>query len=219
MATVSRVEYLHPKLKQVTFTGDFSGIIFKVGFAIAFRVTERDFRNYSPNFFDSEKGMCEVIFHLHGKGPGSRFAEELKTGDIVRLIEPRGKQMYHPEASRHFLFGDETTISLYCSLASVIESNNQTYDGIIELSDLDSIPEQLGLQLQVVKKGTQPAEFLTKRLKSWELESPALWRDAAFYVTGNAQSIQVIVKELKCFGVKPKQIITQAFWANGKVGL
>ncbi|WP_207420194.1 siderophore-interacting protein [Desertivirga brevis] len=216
---VADVEYLHPKLKQVTFTGDFSSINFQVGYALAFRVTEREFRNYTPSFFDRRTGVCRVLFHLHGKGPGSNFAAELKIGDEVRLIEPRGKTFYQAEKSHHFFFGDETSLSIYRSLASVIDGNNQTYDGIIELSDLDTIPRQLGLNVKTVEKGTTPGQRTLELFNTLELENRIGWNEAVYYLTGNAKAIQLIVKELKQRGIKPRQIITQAFWATGKVGL
>ncbi|MEL7162659.1 MAG: oxidoreductase, partial [Bacteroidota bacterium] len=67
----TEVEYLTDKLKRVRFEGDLTGTSFVPGQVIEFRVTDNDFRHYTPTYYDRGAGVCEVLFYLHGKGPGS----------------------------------------------------------------------------------------------------------------------------------------------------
>lgn len=49
---------------------------------------------------------------------------------------------------------------------------------------------------------------------------PALvGENATFILTGKAQTIQRVRADLKKLGVPPRQIMTKAYWAPGKVGL
>jgi NAD(P)H-flavin reductase len=53
---VTEISYLNPYLKKITFKGDFANVKFKSGQAIAIRVNETNFRNYTPSYWDSELG-------------------------------------------------------------------------------------------------------------------------------------------------------------------
>ncbi|HEX8608382.1 MAG TPA: FAD-binding oxidoreductase, partial [Pedobacter sp.] len=69
---VTEIIYLNPHIVKVSFKGNLEKIKFRSGQAIAIRVNETNFRNYTPSHWDSKKGIFEVIFHLHGNGPGSQ---------------------------------------------------------------------------------------------------------------------------------------------------
>ncbi|MEM6265765.1 MAG: oxidoreductase, partial [Bacteroidota bacterium] len=75
---VTGAALIAPELKRVTFSGNLSKTQFQPGQVIEFRINETDFRHYTPSVFDIEKGICEVLFYLHGKGPGSSWAANLK---------------------------------------------------------------------------------------------------------------------------------------------
>lgn len=221
--TVTGTEFPAQALKKIRFEGDFNRLKYSPGHAIAFRVDHTNYRNYTPSYFDAEKGICDVLFYLHNRGPGSRFAQNLQTGDTIRMIEPRGKTMYDETNKYHFFFGDETSLGLFNDLKNRINANNQNYLGILELDkSYQSLPEKLGLSLDVVSKATRQApaaEAIDCLLNEFPEDIMELWTDAVFYLTGNAQSIQAFRKALLEKGIKSRNIRTQAYWAEGKTGL
>ncbi|MEM6701005.1 MAG: siderophore-interacting protein, partial [Bacteroidota bacterium] len=91
---VSEIEYLDEKLKRVQFLGDLSKTKFVAGHAIEFRVNDTNFRHYTPSFYDKSKGICEVLFYLHGYGIVSAWAEDLGAGDQMKLMGPGGKMKF-----------------------------------------------------------------------------------------------------------------------------
>ena len=91
---VTETGYINSQIKRICFQGDIKGLSFQIGYAIAVRVSETEYRNYTVSYNDTEKGIVEVIVHLHGNGPGCRFMNNLKTGDTMKLLPPRGKKMY-----------------------------------------------------------------------------------------------------------------------------
>lgn len=219
--TVAEVEYIHPNLKRVTFTGDFSTVDFKLTQAVAFRVDDIHYRNYTPNFFDSEAGICSVCFYLHGNGPGSAFASRLTVGDKLKMMGPRGKSLYDEGSKYHFFFGDETSLGLFNSLKGVIHANQQEYLGVLTLHpDLFALPDKLDLMLDVVPKDkAMPYEHSAAYVNSLQGKLWDVWQASIFYLTGNANAIKGVRKILLNKGVSPRNIRVQAFWAEGKQGL
>jgi NADPH-dependent ferric siderophore reductase len=218
--TVSEITYLNPYLTKVTFKGSFTSVKFMLGQAIAIRVNETNFRNYTPSYWNSEEGIFQVIFHLHGKGPGSNYISNLQLDDILTIALPRGFDVYREEHKYHFFFGDETTIGLFESLQYSIEENGQEYIGILELNK-DTLSAKIhtnsGLELVTtsIEKAQNAISFLEKLPdRVWEL-----WKDGAFYLMGNGHSIQRFRNALKIKGVRSRNIKTQPYWVEGKFGL
>ena len=213
-------EYLNVNIKRIRFEGDFSNIKFREGQAIIFRINDNEFRNYTPSLFDAEAGICEVLFHLHGNGPGSNFIDALKFGDQLSMGMPRGFSILRQTSKYHFFFGDETTIGLFKSLKDAIDVEEQNYIGVLEMDkDLEAIPEKLGLMLDVVPKSLSPAETAIKFLNELDESLWNLWKTGSFYLMGNAHSIQNFRKALRIRGIANAQIVTQPFWVEGKSGL
>src|SRR5688572_19027294 len=91
---VTETGYINPYIKKISLEGDVQGLNFHPGYAIAIRVSDTEYRNYTVSFNDTEKGIVELIIHLHGTAPGSAFIDNIKPGDQIRLVPPRGKKMY-----------------------------------------------------------------------------------------------------------------------------
>lgn len=217
---VTHTEYLHSNIKKIRFEGDFSDINFREGQAIIFRINDNEFRNYTPSFFDAEAGVCEVLFHLHGNGPGSNFIHALQAGESLSMGMPRGFRILRQTSKYHFFFGDETTIGLFKSLKDAIDVEEQNYIGVLELDqDLEEVPEKLGLMLDVVEKSPSHAATAIRFLNELDENLWNLWKTGSFYLMGNARSIQNFRKALRVRGIANAQIVTQPFWAEGRAGL
>lgn len=196
--TVTQVEYLSPEVKRVCFAGDLSRIDCFPGYAVSFRVSALDHRDYTPVVFTKE--TCEIIFHIHGKGPGSTFADRLQVGDTTKMLIPRGRKLYRADGD-HFFFGDESSIGTFKAIMQEVPCR-----GILELDKANwEVPAKLGIRADVVDKD------------NWDL--PAVPVNAIYVLTGNGASIQKFRKLLKERGVSSSQIITKAYWIAGKKGL
>ncbi len=214
---VTAADYLSPRVKRLRLEGDLGAAEYFPGYAVSFRVSNMDYRDYTPLYFDRVNGICDVVVHLHGNGPGSNFADQLQPGDRVKMVIPRGKKMYRPDVSRHFFFGDETSLGTAVALKRAAEENNQPYWGALELEEENyTVPGLLGLDAALADKRSGYKETALESAVDKFLVQGS---DAAFYLTGNAYSIQVFRKILKDRGVKNSQMVTQAYWSPGKRGL
>lgn len=217
---VTEIKYLNPYIARFSFNGDLRNTTFKAGQAIAIRVSDTDFRNYTPSYWDSENDAFQVIFHLHGSGPGSKYISGLKLDDTVTIALPRGFDLYRKEHKYHFFFGDETTIRLFESLRSIIDNNNQEYIGILELNrDTLACNIQTNSGLELVPSSVEKAQNAISCLEKLPEQVWKLWKEGAFYLVGNGRSIQQFRNALKAKGVSIKNIKTQPYWVEGKIGL
>jgi NADPH-dependent ferric siderophore reductase len=220
LVTITETKYIHQQLKQIRFEGNFDHIAFRAGQPVAIRVDDRNYRNYTPSFFDKQRGICDILFHLHGKGPGSALAARLSEGDTLRMSTPRGKYLYQADRDYHFFFGDETTLGLFRNLKDLVNEEGQNYIGVLELDDdMKDVPDQLGLMVDTVCRTASHGAQAVDYINGLDPVLWDLWKRGAFYLMGNATSIQHVRKALKQRGVSSSQIITQPYWAEGKIGL
>lgn len=220
---VTEVQYPAGHLKKIRFEGDFSKISrpFIPGNVIEFRISDTEFRHYTPSFFDPAGGECEVWFYLHGKGPGSRWVEKLREGDALKLLGPGGKLRFDDQADRHLCFGDETSLGLLKCISEEASRRNSACRCIAELDTAHrEWPGLLELNcISVSKNPVTIAGESMNRIDEWLTGNGADPSGTAFYLTGNAKSIQTLKKHLLDKGFQNKRIHTEPYWAEGKAGL
>ncbi len=219
---VTDIHYLSNHLKRVRFQGGLSKTKFTPGNVIEFRVTPTDYRHYTPSYFNAGRGVCEVIFYLHGKGAGSQWASQLRVGDKIKLLGPGGKLAYTPSYTRHFVFGDETSLGLMICIHNETHTNDHDFFALTETT----LPQDEWLQGSFLQPLVYvPASFEQPAVPAIEYLNGvgANWREriseTCFYLTGRAKSILSMRKYLLSCGADMKQIKTEPYWAEGKSGL
>ena len=166
---------------------------------------------------DMKESTLDIIFHIHNQGVGSRYIENLETGDAIYVSEPRGKKLYDPAIKQQLVFGDETSLGLACSFLPFLKQNQQQYRFYFELAEENKdVPGLLGLENCTVF----PKHGLFRNEK-WINDLPFFkspdWATAAFALTGNVNSVQAFRKVLKN-NTKGK-IFSRGYWLEGKKGL
>lgn len=219
MKVVDKV-YVTPHFIKVKFYGDIADMDFQPGYAVAIRVNDTEFRNYTPYFFNKGKGSLEIIFHMHGSASGTEFIRSLEIGHQLRISIPRGKKMYDSSVSKYIFFGDETSLGLAYALQAVVKQEHQSIQFYFEL-DKENIylPELLGIKSSYVFENK--VSFTDEELISNILFKNSLHTEMdnkCFVLTGNAKSVQTIRNVLKRENAKGR-ILAQAYWAEGKQGL
>lgn len=211
----------NPEIKKITFRAELNHIDFYPGSSMIFRAGDRELRHYTPSAFDREKGTFEILFHIHGNGPGSKLADRLLPGDRLKVSAPGGRRLYDEDKAFHFFFGDETSLSFYDALLREINKNNQRIRGIFELNEINgNIPEGLGYDVNtVIRTPDEPAREAISLLEGRITVQPELFKESVFYLTGNVASVQKLRTVLKKHGINSKNIKLQGYWAEGSVGL
>ncbi|WPO92405.1 FAD-binding oxidoreductase [Chryseobacterium sp. HR92] len=217
--TVIHIEKITNDLRLIRFQTDLQDVSYEPAYAIGIRINSRDFRNYSPFNFNQEAGTFDVLFHLHdSSAAGSHFVTQLSAGDSIKLLMPRGKQFFAPNAKIHFSVGDETSLGSSLSIKKAVEENGSLFICLHELEEYSAL-EKLNLYgYHSPKNNTmRMIEALNDFLRE---EKETIYNDdAVFYLTGNGGRMSLIRKFLKARGVSPKCIKSQAYWIEGKKGL
>ncbi len=217
--TIIRTEYISAQLCRIQFKANLENLYFEPAYAIGIRVNERDFRNYSPFNFNVEEGCFEVIFHLHDKASAAcRFIGRLSENDSLKILIPRGRRFFAPDAKIHFSVGDETSLGTSISIKEAAEKADSSFLCLHELEQPEYL-ESLGLFGYYVGKNNslQLIETLREFLRE---EKRAINSDeVVFYLTGNGQTMALVRKFLKANGVSARCIRSQAYWIEGKKGL
>lgn len=217
--TVIHTETVSDDLRLIRFAADLRDVHFEPAYAIGIRVNERDYRNYSPFNFNKYKGTFDVMFHLHDiRAVGSSFAESLTEGESTKVLMPRGKRFFEPNAEIHFSIGDETSLGTSLSIKEEAEDADASFVCLHELEE-PAVLKKLELYgYHAPKNDIQNImEALNDFLKE---EKEAVYNNqVVFYLTGNGNTMSVIRKFLKAKGVDAKCVRSQAYWIEGKKGL
>jgi NADPH-dependent ferric siderophore reductase len=132
---VSRVQNLTPHMVRVTLTGtdledfvsaspdDHVKLFFPVddgaintptmtpeGPVHPEGVTPSPSRDYTPRRYDAKRNELDIDFVLHGEGPASTWAEQVKVGDPIGVGGPRGSMIVPDDFDHYVLVGDETAL-------------------------------------------------------------------------------------------------------------
>lgn len=220
-AEVVSKSFINPEIMKVTFKADLHNMMFHPGWAIMLRTGINDLRHYTISSFDRERGLFDIIFHIHGDAPGSNLASNMDIGDAFKMAVPGGKKMYIEGQMQHFFFGDETSLSVILILIDEIKKNNGSYCGILELRSQNiEIPFLMNINVEaVIHTPETPALHTVNKFRQLLNQSDFSFNNTVFYLTGNVASVQAFRKELKNIGVNPKKIKLQGYWAEGSVGL
>ncbi|MBO9659380.1 MAG: SIP domain-containing protein [Chitinophagaceae bacterium] len=206
-------------LRRIRLLGDFKGLASEPGYAVAFRVNERSYRNYTPFVFDQEQGICEILFHLHGDGPGSDFFSKIKEGEELRMLAPRGRTVYRKHLSHHVVIGDETALGLAMSLRDQAARLRHSCITVFEVDD-SAVMAELEIFGHVLSKNAlNKAGRIRQRIIQQQTDNDVALEDTGFYIAGNADTMRMVRSELKQLNVPGKNVFSQAYWAEGKTGL
>ncbi len=206
-------------VRRVRLLGDFKGLASEPGNVVAFRVNDRSYRNYTPFVFDPEQGICEILFHLHGDGPGSAFFSQIKEGDEFRMLAPRGRTVYRKHLSHHVVIGDETALGLAMSLRDEAAKLQHSCVTVFEVDD-SLVMAELEIFGHVLPKNTlNKAGRIRQRIIQQQKDNNVSLEDTGFYIAGNADTMRMVRSELKQLNVPARNVFSQAYWAEGKTGL
>jgi len=67
-------------------------------------------RDYTPRRYDASRNELDIDFVLHGEGPASTWAENVKLGDTLGVGGPRGSMVVPDDFDHYVLVGDATAL-------------------------------------------------------------------------------------------------------------
>lgn len=219
--TVTQKEQISDDLLRIRFDANLTGSKYEIGQAILMQISDTEYRNYTPSYFNAKEGYFEVLYHQKAKGPGTAFFKEITIGTQLTSSLPRGQNMFDTNVHYHFFYGDDSCIGFCQALQQELHKNNHKLEGLLELDEastpyVDSHLPHMEYIHKSEDKELYPAVDYLESIDTYRWNRLALGQ---FYLMGNGKSIQKFRKALRNKGVSSDNIITQPFWVQGKVGL
>lgn len=217
-ATVVAIDDISDRFRLVTLEGPtLQGVEWKPGQKVQIAMGSAfSSRTYTPMGWDAIAGRTRILGYVHGDGPGSAWLSGLRAGHECDLFGPRSSLDVMRATAPLVVAGDETSLGLAHTLASMNWDNALTC--YLEVSDIPSterILGPLGLDATLIARRENDAHFE-------EMETTlgtSIAAGASFILTGKAGTIQRLRKYLTRRSVPPARILTKAYWAPGKQGL
>ena len=150
-----------------------------------------------------ELGWMDLIFHLHGKGKASRWAQNVCVGSPISFIGPVDSMPFVDEPIEWSLFlGDETTLGLSMAVLNALPKTVRRF-GAIELDSQD-LPAVSALNLPL--NPIQRDEYHGYALLQWLSLVNIPDGNGAVWISGEAQMVLNLRMALITRGLNPEQI-------------
>lgn len=212
---VEKITYWNTELLQIEFKTLEKIPAYKFGDAVSIRVSDTQFRNYTPVVVIEKANVFYILFHLHPGTLGNDYIENLKAGDILKMVIPRGRCRVNELADSHVVVTDETGLGFAFSL---LEKQRSTADKCFVISETSAVNTAIiadCFKPSINTKKGQIEQALQLFFDDYYREDS----QTQFYLIGNAKTIQQSLSFLKQRGIRSPFIYSQPFWALGKIGL
>ena len=229
---VLRVEKIAAHMIRVTLGGDLEGfsslgfddhvkLFFPTGATGADGEPEYESRDYTPRHYDPQAKTLDVEFVLHDAGPATRWAEQAKAGQELRIGGPRGSFVIPLTFDWHLLIGDDTGLPAIARRLEELPAGTRA----VVLAEVDNAADEVAFKSKaelsvtyVHRNGAEPGstDVLARGLKSLELPKGDYYAWVACEsLTAKALRAQLIAEH----GANPKWMRAAGYWRRGAVAV
>ena len=172
-------------------------------------------RTYTPRRYDRASGTLEVVFVIHGPGPGSQWATQAKPGDRIAVGGPAGRYAFDPTVLRSWIAGDESALP---AIATLLEALPSTACAEVHF-EVDCPEDEIGLESaaggQIFWHHRRPG-----RRASAELEDAArtslITADTRVWIACETIAVRRIRQHLlEDRGLAVESTVTRGYWRQG----
>src|SRR5262245_1930010 len=147
---VKRVDKVSAHMIRVTFGGDLEGftslgfddhikLFFPDGPAVAGGEAPTLSRDYTPRRHDAAANTLDIEFVLHDAGPATRWAEQVRPGQLLQIGGPRGSFIIPTNFDWHLLIGDDTGLPAIARRLAELPRGTRA----VVLAEVDSPADQV----------------------------------------------------------------------------
>jgi ferric-chelate reductase (NADPH) len=177
-------------------------------------------RTYTPIGWDTARGSTTLLAYAHGTAPGSAWVRGLAPGVTCQIFGPRGSLKLDDLARPILFVGDETSFALAAAWR-VRNPEDHPVAHLFEVTD----PDESRLSLAAIGLGSahlfarQDRAAHLGALSATVIDLLHTHLDASLCLTGKAQSIAAIRRELKGSGLAGRPTRVKAYWDENRSGL
>ena len=209
--TVCDAEFLSPKLRRLRFEGrTLRGVKWTPGDKVKLRIRGKS-RSYTPSAMSSVEGWIDVIFFLHGNGPGSRWAAGAEVGTSAVLSRPEKSIKRYKNAPEWAIFlGDETTLGLANALLSSLPAGTPISGAIeIGLEDAHAVAK-----LRLPLAAETRMDHYGDALINWVARTPLPQGRGLIWIAGESVTVRTLKRMLDAPDGCDAKIKTKSYWKS-----
>jgi NADPH-dependent ferric siderophore reductase len=175
------------------------------------------YRRYTIRHFDRAVGSLDLDVFEHGReGPGERWAQAVRPGDVVDVVGPRGK-ISLVAAPWHLFAGDETYIPATFAMLEALPAGMPAW-AFLEVAGPEEeqrLSVDADVRLMWIHRGDaspgDPARLVTA-VASVELPTSP----GHAYVGAELQVARALSRALEARGFDSSRISSKAYWGRGR---
>ena len=228
---VAQVAAITPKMIRVTLTGDdlkgFTSLGYDDHVKLFFPEPGQapspenppPMRDYTPRRYDAAANTLDIDFVLHGDGPASGWASQVRIGQTLNIGGPRGSMVVSGDFDWYLLVGDETALP---AIGRRLEELPASAHAIVIVEVADAAEEQKlnsRAKAEVIwlhRDGAEPGS--TKLLQEAVAGTPFPTGEAYAFVAGESEMAKAVRQHLVAERGFNKQWIKAAgYWKRGAV--
>lgn len=96
-------------------------------------------RDYTVRDWDAAEPSLDIDFVLHGDGPATAWARQVRPGETLEFVGPSGRYRPDPTADWHLFAGDETALPAIAAYAGMLPAGAR---GLLYLEVADAAEHQ-----------------------------------------------------------------------------
>lgn len=179
---------------------------------IKVKVGALTYRDYTPSGWDAETQTCTLYVDAAHKGPGSEWARQLQSGDVIEYIKI-GSTRHAPVSTPAVIgLGDESSMGHLLALQQMILPKAR-FSGAVIIGN----PQHRRLFEEYFWSPLQPLErndtYGHHSIIQWVMQQNYDMAQTVFYLAGNNTMVSQLRKLLKQQGYPSGQIKAQGFWS------
>jgi NADPH-dependent ferric siderophore reductase len=211
LTTVSNVTALSPRMRRIALSSpELARRGWPLAADIAIVLTGADGREvrrrYTVRSAAGDRLVVDAV--LHGHGPGSAWASEVRPGDQVTFFGPRG-EIGLPDAEWVLALTDESGLP---AIAALCEAYQKPVRVLAEIADQDEhypLPDAAAVQW-LVRDG-RPAGSAALLMDALDALDPGAGRGYA-YVLGESRVIVALRDSLARYGLGRADVYAKGYW-------
>jgi NADPH-dependent ferric siderophore reductase len=214
--TVLAKSRIAPRMARVEFLGsDLDEFSWTRGQDVVLEIPSADGiarRHYTVRAHDPVKRTLTIDFFLHGEGASGPWLDNLRVGDAVNAVGPRG-HTYLREADWHLFIGDETCIPGIFAMLEELKGVAPAHAFLEMESEAEKVPFDAPPNTMIVWVMRNDSALFDA------VENFALPKGEGFaYVIGETAKVRAIRHRLLERGIARNRVAAEGYWRPGRVG-
>ncbi|WP_461115284.1 ferredoxin reductase domain-containing protein [Spirosoma jeollabukense] len=174
------------------------------------KVDEFDYRDYTPAWWEAEKGICTLYVEAGHEGAGSRWAQRVRPGDQI-IVGPAHAAPLPAKPGKVLCLVDGSALGHVLGLKQLTDPTDYPLEAGVFLHDNYQIPATLSRENPEFDFIVNPEGNSLESLNQWSY-SKDLSNYSSIYIAGYIPMVKELRKKLKIRADRYATIYAHGFW-------